>query len=84
METPNNINDINGDFVFDYCKEQGQAAIDWLKAVYARPKKKDKNGVEREISFIEVRNEFARKYFPHLAPKSKTKKKTIKDKLDNL
>ncbi len=84
MDVPQNINDINGDYVFDYCKEQGQEAIDWLKEVYARPPKRDKNGVEREISFIEVRNEFARKFFPHLAPKSKSKKKTIKNRLENL
>lgn len=84
MEVPQNINDINGDYVFDYCKEQGQEAIDWLKAIYAKPPKKDKNGHEREISFIEVRNEFARKFFPHLAPKSKAKKKTIKNRLENL
>jgi hypothetical protein len=83
-EVPQNINDIDGEFVMGYCKQQGQAAVDWLKEIYARPKKKDKNGKEREISFIEVRNEFARKYFPHLAPKKKTKKPTIKNLLDDL
>ena len=84
MDVPQNINDIDGDFVFSYCKSQGQEGVDWLKAIYAQPKKKDKNGVERDISFIEVRNEFARKYFPHLAPKKKSKKQTIKDKLNDL
>lgn len=84
MQTPQTINDIDGKFIVDYCKEQGQDAIDWLKEIYARPKKKDKNGMERDISFIEVRNEFARKYFPSLAPKSKSKKQTIKDLLENL
>lgn len=84
MEIPQNINDIDGDFVVAYCKQQGQEAVDWLKEVYARPPKKDKNGRERTISFIEVRNDFARKFFPHLAPKRKTKRQTIKDKLDNL
>lgn len=84
MQTPQTINDIDGKFIVDYCKGQGQDAIDWLKEIYARPKKKDKNGVERDISFIEVRNEFARKYFPNLAPKSKSKKQTIKDLLENL
>jgi transposase len=84
MNAPQNINDIDGDYVMNYCKSQGQESVDWLKEVYARPKKKDKNGIERAISFIEVRNEFARKYFPHLAPKKKSRKKTIKDMLDNL
>lgn len=84
MDAPQNINDIDGDYVVSYCKGQGQDAIDWLKEVYARPKKKDKNGKERTISFIEVRNEFARKFFPHLAPKRKAKRKTIQDKLDSL
>lgn len=84
METPQTINDIDGDFVMAYCKEQGQEGVNWLKEIYSKPKRPDKNGVLREISFIEVRNEFARKYFPHLAPKKKTKKKTIKDKLKDL
>lgn len=84
MQTPQTINDIDGAYIVDYCKEQEQDAIDWLKELYARPKKKDKNGVERDISFIEVRNEFARKYFPSLAPKSKSKKQTIKDLIENL
>lgn len=84
MQAPQTINDIDGEYIVSYCKEQGQEAIDWLKAVYARPKKKDKNGVERDISFIEVRNEFARKYFPSLAPKGKSKKQTIKGLLENL
>ena len=80
MENPQNINDIDGDYVVKYCKEQGQASIDWLKSIYAKPPKKDKNGRERAISFIEVRNEFARKFFPHLAPKSRARKETILDK----
>lgn len=84
MQAPQTINDIDGGYIVSYCKEQGQEAIDWLKAIYARPKKKDKNGVERDISFIEVRNEFARKYFPNLAPKGKSKKQTIKGLLENL
>jgi hypothetical protein len=84
QNTPHNINDIDGEFVVNYCKGQGQEGVAWLKEIYARPKKKDKNGVERAISFIEVRNEFARKYFPHLAPKRKSKRQTIKDMLDTL
>ena len=83
-EIPQNINEIDGEFVVDYCKAQGQAAVDWLKEVYTAPPKKDKNGKERDISFIEVRNLFARKYFPALMPTSKAKKKTIKNLLDNL
>ena len=83
-EIPQNINEIDGEFVVDYCKAQGQAAVDWLKGVYARPPKQDKNGNLREISFIEVRNEFARQYFPALMPTSKARKKTIKNLLDNL
>ena len=85
LKTPTTINDIDGAFVIAYCKAQGQAGTDWLKQIYSTPPKKDKNGVEREISFLQVRNEFARKYFPHLAPQRKTpKKKTIKNLLDEL
>ncbi len=75
MEIPQTINDIDGDYVMTYCKEQGQEGVDWLKEIYSRSKRPDKNGVLREISFIEVRNEFARKYFPHLVQKRKQRKK---------
>ena len=84
MEQPNNINDINGDFVLDYCKERGGEAVEWLKEVYNTPVKADKNGRERTISFIEVRNRFVQRYFPALLPKSGKKKKTLKDRLNEL
>lgn len=84
MEEPKNINDIDGDYVFNYCKERGSEAVDWLKEVYNTPVAPDKNGRARTISFIEVRNRFAARYFPTLAPKSSKKRKTLKDKLNEL
>ena len=85
MENPSNINEIDGDFVVDYCKEQGAEAVAWLKEIYNRPPKPDKNKVLREISFIEVRNEFARKYFSHLVPVGKgNDKKSMRERLAEL
>ena len=84
METPRNINDIDGDFVEAYCREQGQEVTAYVNSLYDQPPKPDKNGAERDISFIEIRNEFARKYFPDLAPKAKTKPKTLKQRLADL
>ena len=83
LQTPKEINEINGDFIARYCKSKGQEGEAWLKGIYARPKTTDKNGIEREISFLQVRNEFAREYFPHLAPKGK-KKKSVLDKFNEL
>ena len=82
MVNPTNIKEIKKEFVMHYCKEhQAEGAIDWLSAILNTPKKIDKNGKERDISFIVIRNEFAKKYFPHLVPIAQPRDKTMKDML---
>ena len=68
--------------------ELGKKDAKWLMDLMkTEVEKKDKDGkkVMRVPTYIEVRNEFARKYFPDLAPKGTTKKATMmKDTLAEL
>ena len=70
--------------VMELGKKDAKWLIDFMKT---EVEKKDKEGkkVMRIPTYIEVRNEFARKYFPDLAPKGTTKKATMmKDTLAEL
>ena len=70
--------------VMELGKKDAKWLIDFMKT---EVEKKDKDGtkVMRIPTYIEVRNEFARKYFPDLAPKGTTKKATMmKDTLAEL
>jgi len=78
---PNNINEISIDFIINYCTAKGKADIAWLKALAAAKVAPDKNGRERRISFIEIRKEFVKKYFPSIAPAAKEKKPTMYERI---
>ena len=70
--------------VMELGKKDAKWLMDFMKT---EVEKKDKDGkkVMRIPTYIEVRNEFARKYFPDLAPKGTTKKATMmKDTLAEL
>lgn len=83
MDAPKQLNDITIDYIIAYCQEKKE--VKWLKEVALAPAKPDKNGHERKTSFFEIRNAFARKFFPDLAPKAaKEKKPTMWDKIEAL
>lgn len=84
MKEINNIKEIDLDFILEYVKAQGQEDIQWLKDLKNKPVPPDKNGRERKMSFIELRKEFAIKYFPELAPKPKEKKLSMWEQIDAL
>ena len=71
-----------------HVKELGKKDVKWLvDFMKTEVEKKDKDGkkVMRVPTYIEVRNEFARKYFPDLAPKGTTRKASMmKDTLAEL
>lgn len=69
------VNEIKFDDIVEYCKKNKQ--VDWLKEVALKEGLTNKNGKERKVSFIELRNEFCRKFFPDLAPQSKPKKPSM-------
>ena len=84
MANPEKLNDIKLDFIIDYCKEHGE--VDWLKNTSHKVfvlTTDDGEEEERKISFIELRNEFVRKFFPDLLPK-KEKKKSMYELIDEL
>lgn len=71
-----------------HVKELGKKDAKWLVDFMKKEvEKKGKDGkiVKRVPTYIEIRNEFARKYFPDLAPKGTTKKANmIKDTIAEL
>lgn len=76
------INDIKLDDIIEYCQKENE--IKWLKEVALAEGKTNKKGAPRKVSFIEVRNEFCRKFFPDLAPKKTTPKISMYDRIANL
>ena len=82
MIEPKNIKDIDFEFIKEYCVDNGH--VDWLKKLAKSKVPNDKNGVKRRISFIEIRNEFTKKFFPALVPVAKPKKKSIYDIIEEL
>lgn len=71
-----------------HVKELGKKDAKWLvdfAKTEVEKKGKDGKKVMRVPTYIEIRNEFARKYFPDLAPKGTTKKASmIKDTIAEL
>lgn len=71
-----------------HAKELGKKDTKWLvDFMKTEVEKEGKDGkkVMRVPTYIEIRNEFARKYFPDLAPKGTTKKASmIKDTIAEL
>lgn len=82
MEDVEDITEVTLPLMYEYVKRKGPDAEDWLiemleKEVPSKKKDKDGNPVMRKTTFIEQRNEFAKKYFPDLAPKGVSKKPTV-------
>ena len=70
--------------VMELGKKDTKWLVDFMKTEVEKTGKDGKK-VMRIPTYIEVRNEFARKYFPDLAPKGTTKKATMmKDTLAEL
>ena len=76
------INEIKLDDIIDYCEKHKE--VEWLKSVALQEGLTNKNGKPRKTSFIEVRNEFCRKFFPDLAPKPRKKQISMYDRIANL
>lgn len=75
------LNDITLDFIIEYCKEHDEVA--WLKEIANTPNLVDKNGKPRKIGFVELRNAFAKKFFPGLI-QNKPRKKSMFDRIAEL
>ena len=74
MEKPESLKAVTLDYMKSYVMKEEIDAKD-----------KDGKDIKRKRSFLEIRNDFARRYFPDLAPKGTTKKaKKMKDILTEL
>lgn len=77
MERPENLKAVTLDYMKSYVMEKEADDIQWLiNTMQEEINAKDKDGkdIKRKRSFLEVRNDFARRYFPDLAPQGTTKK----------
>ncbi|MCL1794559.1 MAG: hypothetical protein FWG34_11905 [Oscillospiraceae bacterium] len=84
MEKPNNIKEITFDFILEHIKTKGATDKSWLKKLVSKKIGQNKKGEDRTISFVEIRNEFVKKYMPEIIPPPKEKKPTMKEKLTQL
>ena len=70
---------MNLDSIIDWCKANNQVA--WLKAEFAKQiPNKDGEGTH-EITFIELKYNFVKKFMPDLLPKAKAKKPSMKERI---
>ena len=84
MKEITNIKEITMDYIMEYVSEKGEEHEQWLLDLYDKEVDPDKNGKERRISFIEIRQEFVEEYMPELKPIPKEKKPTMEVKMDAL
>jgi len=84
MEKPTNIKAINLDYVIEYVQNEGKWAIEWLKELANKEMPPNKKGKPRKITFIEIRQEFVKRYMPELLPKPREPKPTMFDKIAKL
>lgn len=90
-----NYKDMKIEDIIDWCKENGQDKVDWLKEFVATPipsKDKKKNPILNEDgtpvthtpTFIEIKLAFCDKYMKEIAPKRKPKKPSMYDLIAKL
>lgn len=84
MEKPSNIKEINLEYIISYVQNEGNWAIEWLKEVVNREMPPNKKGKPRKVTFIEIRNEFVRRFMPELMPPAKEKKPSMYDRINDL
>ena len=84
MEKPNDIKEIKLEYIINYVKNEGEWAVKWLKEIANKEMPPNKSGKPRQITFIEIRNEFVRRFMPELAPQPKEKKPSMYDRINDL
>lgn len=76
-----NYRTLNIEEIIAWCKENNQ--VQWIKDK-VHETRKDKDGNERAITFIEVKREFAKTFMPEILPVAKPKRKTMLELVDEL
>lgn len=78
MTMPEKLVQIKLEHILDWCQEHDE--LDWLEKTASKTVEKD--GVEKPISYIEVRKAWAQKFMPELLQKkSKKKAPTMLEKI---
>lgn len=74
-----NYKKMNFNDIVEWCKANNQ--VEWLKSIVATTVVDEKDGVEfeRDITFIEIKKAFAKKFMPEILPVPKEKKPSMKD-----
>ena len=67
--------------VLAWCKQNNQTA--WLKAKVNEQVKDKETGEMRDISYMEVKRAFAEMFMPNILPKAKSKKKSMKEIMED-
>ena len=81
---PTDINEIGKMFVINYIKEKHPEDIPWLKQISKSTVYSKKLNREIKVTFLIIRKEFVKRYFPELIKKPKPKEKTMFDLIDEL
>ena len=84
MERPATAKDITLEYIMAYCKERGESAVMWLKGIANTQGLTDKNGKERKITFIEIRQAFIKAYMPELVKEPQEKKPSMYELIKNM
>ena len=69
-----NYKDMRIEDIIEWCKANKQ--VDWLKETAAQ-QFTTKEGKARNITFIELKLAFVKKFMPEIAPKAQAKKPTM-------
>ena len=87
--TPKAIGEISNEFIENYCVEKNQ--IDWLVNAVNTPsyEVKRKDGTIEEVAcenypFVNLRRDFAKKFFPNIIGGTTPTAETFKDKINRL
>ena len=81
---PSDINEIGKDFILNFIKEKHPEGIPWLKDLAKTTTYSKKLNKDIPITFLTVRQEFAKKYFPNLIKPPKKKEKTFFELIEEL
>lgn len=81
---PVEINEIGKDFILNFIKEKHPEDIPWLKNLAKKTTYSKKLNRDIPITFLTIRQEFAKKYFPNLIKPAKPKEKTFFELIDEL
>lgn len=85
-EAPKFYKDLNSNNILAYFEDERvtQEEIDWFKSVLADENYRLHKNPISKWNWAKIKNAFAKKFFPEIAPENKAKKPSIEDRISNL